>query len=184
MTDPDFKPEQRKVILVPYDPTWRKLAQQEAERLKDALSIDVLEVHHIGSTAIPGIKAKPILDFVLVVRNLEELDRHTDEMESLGYVAKGERGIPGRRFFTKDTNGTRSHHVHVFQENNSEIERHLIFRDYLLVHDDDAKEYEKLKEKLAARFPNRSGDYTEAKSDFIYKIVEKARRWKKQEQSL
>lgn len=181
MTKKEFEPEQRKVILVPYNPKWPELARQEAEKIKQALSIDVPAVHHIGSTAIPGIKAKPILDFVLVVRDLNALDRHTGEMEALGYTAKGERGIPGRRFFSKDTNGKRSHHVHAFQQGNSEIQRHIIFRDYLLVHEKEAKEYEKLKEKLAARFPNRSGDYTEGKSDFIYHIVEKARRWKKQQ---
>jgi GrpB-like predicted nucleotidyltransferase (UPF0157 family) len=182
MADKEFKPEQRDVILVSHKPEWLDLARQEVKRIKKALSVDVVAVHHIGSTAIPNIKAKPILDFVLVVRNLDTLDNKSHEMESLGYIAKGERGIPGRRFFSKDTNGKRSHHVHAFQINNSEIERHLNFRDYLLTHPQDAREYESLKEKLATRYPHRSGDYTEGKSDFIQETVVKARRWKQQQE--
>jgi len=183
MPHKDFTPEQRKVILVPHDPNWANQAALEAKRIREGLSIQVLAVHHIGSTAIPSIKAKPILDFVLVVQSLHELDKNDAEMEALGYEPKGERGIPGRRFFSKDTHGKRSHHVHAFQQNNSEIERHIIFRDYLLNHPEDAAAYERLKVKLAKKFPNRSGDYTEGKSDFIYQIVEKAQRWKRQQKS-
>ncbi len=182
MPDKEFKPEQREVILVSHKPEWLDLARQEAERIKKALSVEVIAVHHVGSTAIPGIKAKPILDFVLVVKDLDSLDRKTHEMESMGYTARGEQGIPGRRFFSKDTDGKRSHHVHAFQKNNSEIERHLVFRDYLLTHRQDAKEYENLKEELAARFPHRSGDYTEGKSGFIQDTVVKARRWKREQE--
>ncbi|MFO8037675.1 MAG: GrpB family protein [Anaerolineales bacterium] len=182
MADKEFKPEQREVILVSHKPEWLDLARQEGERIKNTLSVDVIAVHHIGSTAIPGIKAKPILDFLLVVKDLDALDQKNHEMESLGYTAKGERGIPGRRFFSKDTNGKRSHHVHAFQPNNSEIKRHLIFRDYLLTHPKDARDYESLKEELAARFPHRSGDYTEGKTGFIQETVVKARRWKRQQE--
>jgi GrpB-like predicted nucleotidyltransferase (UPF0157 family) len=181
MSQKDFTPEQREVILVPHQPEWSNLALQEAEQIKEALSIEVIAIHHIGSTAIPSIKAKPILDFVLVVPDLESLDENSHEMESLGYTAKGERGIPGRRFFSKDTKGTRSHHVHAFQENNSEISRHIVFRDYLVAHPQEAEKYERLKEELAARFPSRSGDYTEGKSGYIQETVVKARQWKKEQ---
>lgn len=180
MSKKEFQPEQRKVTLVPHNPSWQEQAKREMKRLSSSLSIDVLAIHHIGSTAIPSIKAKPILDFVLVVHDLATLDEKTHEMEELGYDARGEQGIPGRRFFSKDTQGTRSHHVHAFERGNSEIQRHILFRDYMLAHPDDAADYEKLKEKLAAKFPNRSGDYTEGKSDFIQRIVKKARQWNRE----
>ena len=169
--------EQRKVELVPHNPVWQTMAGEEANRIKDALPEEITQIYHIGSTSIPGIKAKPILDFVVAVRDIDRFDQMEFRLEELGYQAKGERGIPGRRFFSKDTDGTRSHHLHVFEQGHPEIERHLRFRDYLRNHPEAARQYQELKEKLAQRFPNRSSNYTEAKSEFILSIDKVARCW-------
>lgn len=172
--------EQRHVELVPYNPEWSQLADQETKRILENLSIPVIGIYHIGSTSVPGIKAKPILDFVLEVENLEDVIENVELFKKLGYSSKGEFGIPGRQFFTKDTNGDRTHHLHVFQQGHPDIERHLVFRDYLRANPDAAREYERLKEELARRFPKASGSYTEAKSDFILSMDEVARYWVEQ----
>ncbi|HDD55604.1 MAG TPA: GrpB family protein [Chloroflexi bacterium] len=175
--------EQREVELVPHNPEWSLQADEEIKRLLESLSFSIIGIYHIGSTSIPGIKAKPILDFVMEVENLEDVFNTLAEFEALGYQNKGEFGIPGRQFFTRDTNGERSHHLHVFQKGHPDIERHTIFRDFLRANPDAAREYEKLKEKLAKRFPKQSGDYTAAKSDFILSMDEVARYWLEKNQT-
>ncbi len=172
-----INPEQREVALVPHNPEWSQLAEEEAKRILEQLSIPVIGVYHIGSTSIPGIKAKPILDFVIEVEDLDDIIRSTEMLGELGYISKGEYGIPGRQFFTKDTDGERSHHLHVFQQGHPDIERHLVFRDFLRANPEAAHKYEIIKEKLAKRFPKESGSYTEAKSDFILSMDEVARYW-------
>lgn len=173
-------PEQREVELVPHNPEWSQLADEEAKQILEQLSIPVIGIYHIGSTSIPGIKAKPILDFVMEVADLDEVIQSAEALEELGYISKGEYGIPGRQFFTKDTNGERSHHLHVFQKGHPDIERHLVFRDFLRANPEAAHEYEIIKEKLAKRFPRESGSYTEAKTDFILSMDEVARYWLEQ----
>lgn len=173
-------PEQREVELVPHNPEWSQLADEEAKQILEQLSIPVIGIYHIGSTSIPGIKAKPILDFVMEVADLDEVIQLAEALEELGYISKGEYGIPGRQFFTKDTNGERSHHLHVFQKGHPDIERHLVFRDFLRANPEAAHEYEIIKEKLAKRFPRESGSYTEAKTDFILSMDEVARYWLEQ----
>lgn len=176
-------PEQRDVELVPHNPEWSRLADQEADRIRAGLSFPIVGIYHIGSTSIPGIKAKPILDFVMEVEDMEAVVDALDEFAALEYENKGEYGIPGRQFFTRDTDGERSHHLHVFQTGHPDIERHTVFRDYLRANPQAAKEYEQLKVKLAKLFPKQSGDYTEAKSDFILSMDEVARYWLEQNQS-
>ena len=173
-------PEQRDVELVPHNPEWSQLANDESQRILECISIPVIGIYHIGSTSVPGIKAKPILDFVLEVEDMEAFIEESRKLESLEYVSKGEYGIPGRQFFTKDTLGERTHHLHVFQQGHQDIERHLVFRDFLRSNPEAAKEYESLKEKLAKRFPKKSDMYTEAKSDFILSMDEVARYWLEQ----
>ena len=181
MTDDEQNiPEQRDVELVPHNPEWTQLADEEAQLILEHISVPIIGVYHIGSTSIPGIKAKPILDFVIEVKNLDEIIQSIESFEELGYCSKGEYGIPGRQFFTKDTHGERSHHLHIFQKGHPDIERHLVFRDFLRSNPEAAREYELIKEKLAKRFPKQSSDYTEAKSDFILSMDEVARYWLEQ----
>lgn len=184
MTEKDpVSKEQREVELVPHDPDWSHLATDEISRIAEGLSFPIIGIYHIGSTSIPGIKAKPILDFVMEVENLADVLQAVAEIEALGYESKGEFGIPGRQFFTRDTDGERSHHLHVFQKGHPDIERHTIFRDFLRANPEAAREYEKLKEILAKRFPKQSSNYTAAKSDFILSMDEVARYWLEQNQS-
>ncbi|EOD00206.1 GrpB family protein [Caldisalinibacter kiritimatiensis] len=124
----------------------------------------IIDVHHIESTAIPGIKAKPIIDILVVVSDIGEVDSYNCCMAELGYVAMGEYGIQRRRFFIKG--------------GNKEIERHINFRDYLINHPNEAKEYSQLKEKLAEKYTYDIDSYVRGKNKFINKIDEKAKAWK------
>ena len=172
--------EQREVELVPHNPDWSHQADEEAQRILSGLSFPIIGIYHIGSTSVAGIKAKPILDFVIEVEDLEDVIQAVPEFKTIGYTSKGEFGIPGRQFFTMDTDGYRTHHLHVFEKGHPDIERHTVFRDFLRANPNAAREYEKLKEKLAKRFPKQSGNYTEAKSDFILSMDEVARYWLEQ----
>ncbi len=166
--------ERRPVILVDHDPAWKGLAAAEAARVAEALDVHLIAIHHIGSTAIPGIRAKPILDLLGVVDRIEVLDENAHMLEQLGYRRRGELGIPGRRYFSKPREGTRSHHLHIYEQGDPNIDRHLFFRDYLLAHPEAAAAYDRLKTELAARFPNDTLAYTDAKTDFITAIERKA----------
>ena len=159
----------RVVRLVPHNSDWPARFEREAGLLSSALGNTVIAIHHIGSTAIPGIVAKPVIDILLVLTDLDILDEYTMQFGELGYTALGEYGIPGRRFFIKGS-GERSHHIHAFAEDSPHIARHLRFRDYLLSHPSIAKEYEALKLDLAVKFAEEPEQYAEAKTDFIREI--------------
>ncbi len=166
------------IILVPHDPIWPVLFDEEAGRLAEIYRPEMISIHHAGSTAIQGIKAKPILDFLIIVRAINRIDAYDDKMIALGYEAIGENGIPGRRFFTKTVAETRVHNVHIFEIGHPEIERMLNFRDYLRAHSDQAQAYSQLKETLAQKFPKDIDRYTEGKGDFINQIIQKAIEWR------
>lgn len=161
--------EIRKIEVVGYDPNWPKLFEAEAKRVKEALGNNCTEIHHIGSTSIPGLSAKPVIDMLPVVRNIQEVDKANKAMESLGYEAKGENGIAFRRYFQKGQNN-RTHHVHVYQEADPEISRHLKFRDWMRSHASDSENYGKLKIELAKKFPYDILQYCNGKDAFVASI--------------
>jgi len=163
----------RKVELLPHDSTWADKYQEEAHSLTTVLSPEIIAIHHIGSTAIPDIFAKPIIDILIEVKEINRIDHYNNLMATLGYAAHGEYGIPERRYFSKDKEGTHTYHVHIFQIGNPEIDRHIKFRDHLITHPDDAQAYSLLKIELAKIFPEDVDQYTEAKSDFIQSVSEK-----------
>src|SRR5262249_45301363 len=122
------------VELHPHDPAWAEGARREAARLTGAIGLAIVKtVHHIGSTAIPGIRAKPILDLMPIVCSLAALDDSRSVVEGLGYAWWGEYGLPGRRYCTlADTaTGRRRVQLHCYQERSLEVARHLAFRDHL-----------------------------------------------------
>lgn len=156
------------VRVVAPDPAWPGRYEDEAKRLRAALgSLDV-NLHHIGSTAIRGIYAKPVIDILLVVDALEHLDARVEAVRALGYEAKGEFGIPGRRYFRRDDrSGVRTHQVHSFEAGSVGARRHLAFRDYMNAHADAALAYSALKRRLASEFPRDMAAYIEGKSAFV-----------------
>jgi GrpB-like predicted nucleotidyltransferase (UPF0157 family) len=162
--------------VCPYSENWPVLFLEEAEKLKNIFGKEVIAIHHIGSTSVPGLKAKPIIDMMPVVQSLDAVDMHNQEMIDLGYISKGENGIAGRRYFQKGGDN-RTHHVHIYQVESDEINRHLAFRDYLRIHPDVRAIYGDLKEKLAQQFPYEIDSYISGKERLVRDIEEKALRW-------
>lgn len=167
------------IIVVPYDPAWPEMYRQEAERLLPIFGDQLLDMYHVGSTAVPGLEAKPIIDIMITVPDISKVDELNEAMIGLGYAPKGEFGIAGRRFFSKrNAEGDRTHHVHVYEPDNPEVERHLDFRDYLIAHPETAAQYVQLKQGLAERFRHERANYTNGKSDFIQAVELKAKEWR------
>ena len=157
-----------KIIVVAHDPEWSKKFEAEVTIIREALGPAVVGIHHIGSTAIPGIYAKPIIDMLVEATSLEALDAATPMLEAYGYEAKGEFGIPKRRYFRKDnSDGVREYQVHAFAADSGEVDRHLAFRDYLRSHPAVAEDYSQLKRQLAAQHPEDIESYMAGKDPFI-----------------
>ncbi len=157
----------RQVRVVPHDPAWKERFEAEAAALRSALGDEALAVHHIGSTSVPGLRAKPTIDVLIEVREIGKLDGLEARMAERGYEAWGEYGIPGRRFFTKNRGPERLSNVHAFETGSPEVERHLAFRDYLREHPETAHAYGDLKKNLAEKFPTDMEAYMDGKDSFI-----------------
>lgn len=169
----------RRVIeVVAHNPDWPKLFKKEADEIKAVFGQEVVVIHHIGSTAIPGISAKPIIDVLVEVQDIEKIDDFNEEMTGRGYQPKGEFGIPKRRFFIKGGDATRTHHIHVFQTGHPGIESHLNFRDYMIAHPEEAQAYSRLKEELARRFPEDIESYMAGKDGLIKGVDRRAKAWR------
>nr|CDZ80243.1 dephospho-CoA kinase/protein folding accessory domain-containing protein [Candidatus Rubidus massiliensis] len=156
------------VTVVPYDPNWSKLFALEAEELRNILKNNCVTIHHIGSTAIPDLVAKPVIDLLIIVHDLEQLAKQSFDLEKVGYVNKGEHGIAFRRFFQKKS--PHPFNVHVYEIGNPEIDRHLLFRDWLCQHREDRERYATLKLQLAKQYPNNIEKYCNGKNHFVLEI--------------
>lgn len=165
------------VTVVDYDPLWPELFRAEARRIRDILNGNPVEIFHIGSTSVPGLRAKPIIDIMPVVLDIEQVDERIGEFEAIGYKAMGELGIPGRRYFRKGGEN-RTHQIHAFQYDNVHaITRHLAFRDYLRSHPGVSAAYAALKSELAMRYPKDIGRYCDGKDSFVKRVERDALQW-------
>ena len=167
--------ERDKVVLVPYQSVWAQRFEREKVRLEEVIGEHILDIQHIGSTAVPGLSAKPILDIGVAVENFEKASALVSPIEKLGYTYRGENGIPRRHYFVKGPPNKKTCHLHMFEEVDEEWATHLLFRDYLRTHPKVAAAYQQLKEDLAAKYPNDREAYTDGKHKFIQKALGKAR---------
>ncbi|MBW4543251.1 MAG: GrpB family protein [Symplocastrum torsivum CPER-KK1] len=167
------------VEIVESDPYWSILFEQESTRILNALGSDkVIAIEHFGSTAVPGLAAKPIIDLMVGVHSLEAAQSLIPLLKALEYVYWRDDPRPGRMFFVKGMPPyglRRTHHVHVVEAYGEFWER-LLFHDYLRSHPEEAKRYEVLKRDLAVRFRTDREGYTKGKSAYIQIVMEKARR--------
>jgi GrpB-like predicted nucleotidyltransferase (UPF0157 family) len=166
-------PEER-VFLSPYDRRWPQLFRRERTRLRRALGRKVLEIEHVGSTAVPGLSAKPVLDLALTVRALREVRGLVAPLAKLGYEYKGLYGLPGRHFFVRGE-PRRTHHLHVVRADSRHWRVWKLFRDYLRRHPDEAARYEKFKRSKARKYADNRPAYTGSKSRFVERMLRKAR---------
>lgn len=166
----------REVKVTSYNPVWNSIYTQEAEKIRHLFGNELKGIYHIGSTSVEGLSAKPIIDIMPIVQNINKVDMFNNEMINLGYKPKGENGIKGRRYFQKGGDH-RTHHVHIYQAGSVEIHRHIAFRDYLRSHPNDKKVYGELKEKLAAVYPNDINSYISGKEQMAKDIEQKALQW-------
>jgi GrpB-like predicted nucleotidyltransferase (UPF0157 family) len=173
----------RVIEVVNYDPVWIAAFEKEAAILNTVFSQRVVAVHHIGSTAVPGLDAKPIIDILVVLDHTGDINSFDRAMEDAGYRVRGEcldapiPGTPGRFYFTKETNGARSHHVHVCGKGHREIFDKLAFRDFLRAHSNKAAAYGELKRSIAAQYRFDNIGYMHAKDGFVKSTLVEARRW-------
>ncbi|WP_431214688.1 GrpB family protein [Puia sp. P3] len=166
------------VSIHPYDPGWPKRAGEIAVQLKQVLGENLIRVEHIGSTSVPGLSAKPVIDLIPIVRDLEELDQQQHLIKALGYEWRGAFGISGRRFCPLTSpSGERVVHLHFFQEGAVNILRHLAFRDYLRAHPQIAREYEAEKRRAARLHPADSLAYNDEKAAWVQKYEKAAVEW-------
>ena len=161
----------RYIEVVAYNLNWPLAFEAEAARIKQALGDNCIEIHHIGSTSVPGLAAKPLIDILPVVRDICAVNALA--MEDLGYETMGEFGIPFRRFFSKSKD-LRAHNVHILEQGSLEIERHLNFRDWMRNNPEDKNAYAELKNSLAKEFPNDIKSYCIGKDEFVANIDAKA----------
>lgn len=164
------------VVVTEYDPDWPARFDAEAEELARVFGAQSIGIVHIGSTSVPGLAAKPVIDIMPVVRNIHAVDALNAAMELFGYEAMGEYGIAGRRYFRKGEMECR-YHVHVYETGSAEALRHLAFRDFLRSHGDVASRYGALKSKLATRFTDDIEAYMDGKDPFIKKAERDALAW-------
>lgn len=159
-----------------YDVVWKEKFRNEAVIIGDIFKDNFVCIHHIGSTSIRGIGAKPIIDMLLVVDDINMVDSYNERMEAMGYTPKGEYGIEGRRFMYKGEID-RTHHLHIFEYGHGDVDRHLLFRDYMNTHPEGAKAYEELKRKLAVIYKDDPQVYSENKNEFIKAHDRMAEQW-------
>ena len=167
----------RKLELIPYKKDWAENFKEESKKIQEVFNEELLAVHHIGSTAIPRMLAKPIIDILVEVQNIKSVDSFNFKMNELGYISKGENGIVGRRFFVKYKNNNRTHHVHIYQSGECEISKHLMFRDYLIENSYEAERYNKLKASLYKDAAITVDVYQEKKSPLVNELTESAINW-------
>ncbi|MDR9852537.1 GrpB family protein [Paenibacillus sp. VCA1] len=161
------------ITVVEYDPDWVRLFEDLRDFVLPALSDIIVAIEHVGSTSVPGLAAKPIVDIDVVVPTEAEVQTAVQRLTSLGYLHEGDLGIAGREAFIPP-NHVPWHHLYVCTAENEEYKRHILFRDYLRSHPEDAKAYGDLKFELAERFRDDRKSYTRAKSDFVKGILKLA----------
>lgn len=162
------------IIIEDYDPGWPRSFEAIRERIRPAIGGFVTAIEHVGSTSVPGLAAKPIIDIDVLLRSPDDLPLAIAALNGLGYQHQGTLGIPGRDAFVAPSHDVR-HHLYVCSPDSPEFQRHITFRDYLRGHPRDAAEYGRLKRNLSGRFSIDHEAYTDAKTEFIEGILRRAR---------
>ena len=167
----------RYVQVASYDDRWPGAFQLERDDLVTVLGPAATEIHHIGSTSVPGLCSKPVIDILVESADLDLIDAATPFLQQRGYQARGEYGVAGRRYFSRPPDAGLKVHVHAFERGNERIARHLLLRNYLRTHPSDASRYGELKRALAEMHAEDRDAYQAGKADFIEQLNAKALEW-------
>ena len=165
------------VRIVDYDPAWPGLAEQELRRIKGALDGVAVRLEHVGSTAVPGLAAKPILDLQLSVDAIEPRERYVVALEGLGYLFVPAPESPDYHLFAKPPERPRTHHLHVGEAGSEHEFRHVAVRDFLRSHPDEAARYAALKREVVARHPQDRLAYIDGKHGYVTALERRAVTW-------
>jgi GrpB-like predicted nucleotidyltransferase (UPF0157 family) len=163
----------RTIVVVDYDPSWPEVFEQLRSRIWAVVREIATTVEHVGSTSVPGLTAKPIVDISVVVPTEADVPVAIERLAVLGYVHQGNLGVEGRQAFTTP-NGLPPHHLYLCPSDSLALANHLAVRDYLRTHPDVAQEYGTLKNRLARQFTHDIDRYTDGKTDMILRILRKA----------
>lgn len=163
------------IIVVDYDASWSNQYEQEKQQILLDLGDTVTNIQHIGSTSVPGLAAKPVIDMLLGLKQIPPLPMQISSLEAIGYSYYGEFGIPGRHYFRKGIPHT--HQVHAVLTDGEFWERHILFRDFLRNHPKAAQRYATLKRKLAQEFEYDRTSYTNNKTPLIEQLLVEAALW-------
>ena len=175
----------RFIEIVDYQADWSQRYQREASLLQDVFGEALVRIHHIGSTSIPGMGAKPIVDILIEIELGIDVDRFNPRMRQLGHDCRGEcleavgPGTPGRFYFSKNVDGRRYCQVHVCHVGHFQISEFLVLRDYLKSHSDEATKYGDLKSRLAKRFSRDNVGYMRGKDELVKRLILRATEWNK-----
>jgi GrpB-like predicted nucleotidyltransferase (UPF0157 family) len=166
------------VLVVPYEDEWPRLFREQAAQLRAALGEVALRIDHIGSTSVPGLAAKPVIDVQISVAALEPVETFREPLEGLGYVFRANDPERTKRYF-REPPGERRTHIHIRRLGSWNEQFALLFRDYLREHRDAARRYARLKRRLATRYnqPEQRAQYTDAKDPFIWRMMYAANLW-------
>lgn len=166
--------ERGTVRLEPHQPAWKWAYREEVERLQAIVGDRIEAFEHVGSTAVEGVVAKPIVDMLAVVDNLDEAEKLRPVLESAGYEYRPNDDVPDRLFFAKGPRTNRTHYLSLTERDSNCYRASVAFRDYLRENPDTATRYAELKRKLAAAHADDRAAYTEAKSSFVRAVLERA----------
>lgn len=169
----------RRIIVEPYNDKWIEEFNTAKRILVEIIGDNLVDIQHIGSTSVIGLAAKPTIDILIIVKNIEGVDLLNNEMQENSFIPKGEAGIKGRRYFSKKLSTNEfvdTHHIHVYEKGNPKYQEELLFRNYLRIDKASRDEYAKLKLELSNVYRDSPPKYTSAKSEFIQEIILKARK--------
>ena len=163
------------VELEEYNSNWKSDYLSEEVLLKEVLGDKILEIHHVGSTSIPGLKAKPVIDILVVIESLEQIAEIEELLSEYDYSNRGQQGVSDRYFFAKGPEDARTHYIHFVEPKSNTYYNLVLFKRYLLEHPEYIKKYCDLKNELAEKYADDRKMYTASKSEFIASVISLAR---------
>lgn len=163
------------VELNDYNPNWKKEYLKEEKLLKKVLKDYIIHIEHVGSTSIKGLKAKPVIDIIIVIKSLKEIPEIENILKAYDYSNRGPQGVDDRMFFAKGPEDGRTHYIHFTEPKSNTYYDLVYFKRYLLEHPEYIKKYCELKQELASKYAEERSKYTAGKNEFIKDVIAKAK---------